>query len=416
MFFYCRHLVLTLIFGMLLCTGNFICRANSEEPQGTVTVQDVIDGIVARKSSIADRKIDYTFQTKETKFGIEYTNWANELRRKRGEVVQDRRADANGSPAVPILFSNRYVLKTEGDKVSYDIVGIKKGVVEQKFAFDGEVLKNLNIIKRQGLIAIENRSRAIPTNRIETLLSLRGVDVVDFLSQKDSHKEIMSATRQDGDQLIKVRIWMESSVKYASPEGEKPVPFSLSYELMITINASKSFWPVSIRYTNIVTDNSNGKQARLLTSETVVSEFKRSEGIYYPSSVEKKEYGQIVSDSKDSVLPIIEKDGVVRYFIAKVNSVDINQGLSDTEFELAFPPGTRYIDKRDGKRYIVGVDHAIKELLDDKPRYPVSKYPDRRLAQSSPTVFRWICVIVGLGMIAVAVGVTIRKRRQKGRS
>ncbi len=59
-----------------------------------------------------------------------------------------------------------------------------------------------------------------------------------------------------------------------------------------------------------------------------------------------------------------------------VQAVEFNRNPPQAEFELAFPPGTKYLDARDRETYVVDEAGTVKKLAQDMktPRLPVSEF------------------------------------------
>lgn len=345
------------LIGLGYCVSSSPGDQSSTQP---ITVQDVIDGMVARTTKILDIEIEYAVEVTYTDFFYELKKRASEHARRAGmdNTAGTTPADASDGKKKDAPATKRrstgYRLKVKGDKLAYDLLDLDKGnAVKETFVFDGAILKGLQLKEKRGVVRLQGRDAAQPPETIQSLFHVENRGLIEYLGRTDIRKAVTSTRREGEDVFVTVRTWIEHSPDVKVAGGMPKPSIAIRTERVFTFNASKDFWPTLIQQCSTITDLAGGEQVQQMTSEIVVSAFVTSGGIWFPSSIIKKEYGTDFVQLKTSLLPKVAREDVVSQTELRVKSVRVNSGLADAAFELTFPSGTTYIDTRDDSRWVV---------------------------------------------------------------
>jgi hypothetical protein len=220
--------------------------------------------------------------------------------------------------------------------------------VKERAVFDGELTTALLPAEKRGSIGPTDPERAIPFQRIGTLFQAERQDLIEYLQREDVVAEVLATRVEEDDVLVDVR----TRRVYEDQRSTS------THEYLITFNTSKGYWPVSVKGKATQKLRSDGAEIEVPTWETTVERFHEVNGSYYPALIVQKEYR---FDSTLTPKPKLNRVDVTTIRRVTVDSVAINEGIADDEFELKFPPGTNYYDYRDGANYVVdGAGKATK--------------------------------------------------------
>jgi hypothetical protein len=319
------------------------------------TVEDVLAGIEIRRSSVVTIKLTYRWWKEYTAFYYKLQDDQFAYDVKRGV----RRADEQRDLATPIS-TGRYELALRGDDVAYKIFDVSDGKpqVYERLVFDGEILRWLKPSKKRGLI-----DRAIPREVIPFAVVAEalgdGQSTIDQILQiVGTVTEILGDRIEDGDVLIDMKVTVPSNnVKIIGGVLPKPP----HREMLVSMNASRSFWPQRIE-TFVVIYPPGAESQRLKTQEVVVDGYLESDGISYPKKVTAKSFQTPPSTVASGDAEETETLTVIEMF--NIEQFAVNAAVPDDEFQLEFPPETRVLDKANGGQYIVGADGVLKDLAE----------------------------------------------------
>ena len=79
----------------------------------------------------------------------------------------------------------------------------------------------------------------------------------------------------------------------------------------------------------------------------------------------RKEYGTDYTFRPGNPLPEIKRTDIVIDICVTIEQAKMNEGLADSDFQITFPPGTTYLDSRDGETYVVDPAGTVKKLVQE---------------------------------------------------
>ncbi len=390
--------VMSLLCHFAVIAGAFLApqcvvRAFSQE----LSTEDILDGMISSQARIAEIRLEYTVEMERTDAFYEFA----ELRAKQREMIRaelakredsgergDTESENRFSEAkLPRKEVSKFLLLLKGAKIRFEVFtqgtvageataasgdADKSWSVSQIGVFDGEIMKKLMPITARGAITVTPEERVVPFTRIEELLYLGGQTPVEYLTREDIHSSVTGSDSMDGD------LCLELTAIRKGPSKKVDV----TEKHLVTINIAKGFWPVKIRRSIAVTDPASGRNTETLQEETQVLSFFNRGGVFYPEVVETQYFASEMERSENSLLPQVGAPRVTNTRRATITAVDINSDIHDSDFDLAFPDGTKYYDARDGGEYLVATGGTIARLADEmrKPRISQEDHPDRNAA------------------------------------
>jgi len=328
----------------LLINPNFVLA-------NTVSVQDIIDGIVARRLKTYDVEVQYVI-TDENQDAF-YDKIETRYEKQKANAPEGQRVERS----VPVgksfekLSSNAYLLFSKNNKRAFETYSISDGVrtLYSKAAYDGEIFKYVNVPQLNGSVERRLPENVIPFPTIPKICGIEGNDLDDYLSQPNI-EVIIHNEAFNGDDLL-VELSTRRS-KVLSPQ----MPHIFITEHRIWINVSKDFWPTKIQKYNELADTTTGDSVRRLMEETKFAAFTESNGVYYPTSIVKNEFDYDFSYTKPRSLPIVSDAKLMTSRTVTIEKISINSDLPDEVFDFTFPNGTRYHDAIIDMGMIVGAD------------------------------------------------------------
>jgi hypothetical protein len=144
------------------------------------------------------------------------------------------------------------------------------------------------------------------------------------------------------------------------------------------VNSTKDFWLRSVNV-RVAAVAPNVPMTEVPAERTLVGSYLESNGRFYPNAITKVTFAAVPPRDilgTEAVHRWRPEDSDYQPVLTRtvaVLSVELNGQLLDGEFALAFPPGTRYLDKvRDGT-FVVEADGTIRDMADvlGAPTLPV---------------------------------------------
>ncbi len=307
------------------------------EGDRTIRIDDVLRGIEGHRSRVHDIEMEVVYQegwTKEGKEGLgieaatEYNRVYRLARRERSLFYERLHRDDQGAVTV-----------------------VAKGV------YDGEVHTGLDVESRSGGINRREPWQFLPGPLAEDLLTIEGHDYCDYLRRDDVDKSISAVRIVDGDRMIELHL-----TRAYQEHPSSTLTYDYRKEHVVTVNASRGFWPVEIRSYHVSENYPYLKPGtKELNVVVAIDEIIEDNGCFYPRRIRRDRYGPKDAARTESI--------IYSTTTLDFQSVAINSGIPLSRFELDFPPGTQFLKHQDPAVYFVDPDETIRDLTAELP-YP----------------------------------------------
>lgn len=300
----------------------------------TFTVQDIIDGIEARRSKVKNIELQYLVTTQNY----------DALYEKRAKMAERRKKvnpDLNNLEDPPRTSAYAYHLIVQGNKIAYETFSVTPYGTRSlgaKAGYDGQILKALNLPEKNGVIRRASPESVVVFPTLAKLLGINKTDLYAYLKQPGIEAFITDERIDDGDFIVKLVL----------RNTYLPAPVNHPSDIIVTeyrfdINTQKDFWPQNIEYH--VDATLRGDKWTSLMSKTTAAGFVQKSGLYIPTQIETNEF-----DTPDGP----DEPKLLTNQTVKIEKVEVNQQFSDDVFDLEFPEGTGYYDAIAGVGMTVG--------------------------------------------------------------
>jgi hypothetical protein len=352
--------------------------------QSPISVDDIVAGINERRSTIEDLTLRYTVTTQRTDmFYLES--------RQRREHAVDGGVPPESLPTVaseedyPRHMIGHYGLTEKGPMLRYELRSADDpDHVNELASFDGEVFRGLLPDELRATVGLRSGALVVPFVRVFELLRANNEDLAALLADSSANATVTDFQTYD-DCAIAI-IEAERSLPRPAGLPEDAVFPDMRFLYQFEIDVTRNFWPTFIQVATVQTDHTSGESVRILMNETRCDEIvpvSEESDLYYPRQIVATRFAHLFENLPGSVLPKLNENSASVITTLEIQDVAANQGLDDEHFTLAFPPGTSYIDERDGGAYIVDADGKVNALVADagERSLPVSQFTQEEAAE-----------------------------------
>lgn len=419
--------LIRLIIVCLLAIFPFSFESIPANDNSAISVQDIIDGMTGRQSTIRTKKVSYSVTTTRTdlfyrtKRFLEFMQ-TNKKPEKSWEMVRQLdTARLENDELSQVVSSYDTLLSSDGrflcTTYDHEILAQNDRFVRSTTRFEEGNVLTYNNERNIGGISSGNIQDCFPSESPESMFDLNGVSLLDFIIRHKSTFEILSISVADGDVIC------EMITKMKWPDTNTKIDTYTEYKIII--NVSKDFWPVHIIQTRLDTDKVSGHSQAFLHSSVKTDTFTQSNNINYPSHITYTAYGNDMFSGKVFGPTLNEKATLIRTCV--VTDLAINNRLSDVDFHFDFPAGSSFKDAFSNTVYVV--DQNGKPM--PKSQLLVSDYTkqdaftilqakgdrEARLALRQTYVLNYILMAIGLTLICFAISnicyrIYLRKDRE----
>lgn len=319
---------IVLVLGLcgLLAPANAI----GDEP----TLKDIIDGMRRRDAQVHDMKLRVS--TEEQRSDV-YLN--NNRAMKQGRRGPAAAAELARSERKQFELFERLPCRSWSE---LDASG--KAITTS--AFDGEVLRNFTAGNpRASYRSSSTRSAHVPFQRPESLMAIGGTDLVTLLEQAASVSIV--ARRESGEELIDLSFTNPTLNTFSETS-----PGFATTRYRVTINATRDYWPVDIRYEFLT-----GEETLQTRNEVTAIGWIDAGPLVYPKRITHREF-QLRQTSPPLKSQELE---LVLTIESEVTEATANTGIPDEIFAPKFPAGSILFDENQRKYIEVdsgGEEHA----------------------------------------------------------
>lgn len=329
------------------------------------TVDDIIDGIEARRSKIRDVAISYTVTDENT----------DRFYEKRVRKVTDP-ATGELVDSVPIWKSidevqtQKFDIFERGNNVAYKVyesnIADNSWAILEQAVFDGEIQKYVNHKILNGIVERRKPETFINFRTMPIFLGIERMDIVDYVKRPEIECRIIDEKKLNDDLIVELSIIRRTDPKTPDPSGIGFLPREQVTEHVVQIAVDKDFWPVKIEKYREMNDLKTGDKRRVLIESVNTGGFTKCNGVYYPTSIEQKEFDYDTQKVDDQSMPVVTRDQILTTSSKIIiNKAEINSGLSDDVFDFEFPHGARILDDLAGMLMVIGEDpEKLAEIME----------------------------------------------------
>ena len=185
----------------------FLCVSISNHAiAASVSVEDIIGGMEARRSGIRDIEVRYSITDKnENRFYEKYG---------KKSVINK----VTGQPIMPVpigksrykTYSRTYHVFKKANKVAFQVFDVsifdQSRSLSAKATFDGKVEKFVDITKLRGVIKRQEPQKFIKFRTVPMFLSIERSDITEYMKQSAVECQVINEEIVDGDLIVELSI------------------------------------------------------------------------------------------------------------------------------------------------------------------------------------------------------------------
>jgi len=297
-----------------------------------VTVEELANICEAMESAIVDISLEYewltiphqTFEEAEAEMGVEVLmvkDGRRMFKLSAAGLLFNRDPNDPNSPPLP----DRFLLEESATIIT------KKGnswdnVIKQ--SYNGKIGKYLNIggWPHQSMTAIISKERP----SISTILTPLGFSVLRFRMSEVTNRLPLSDNLRDYKELVH----LDDTVKNINGFNTVRADFLQEYTKQVCMRV---YFSVDQGYTPVRYEYMSGGETEIVVGVIDVHSLEKvAEGLWFPSS-------GTISSPDDEEINVYQA----------ISKIVVNQGLTEKDFNIDFPPGTKVQNEITGEEYVV---------------------------------------------------------------
>lgn len=307
------------------------------------TIKEIVAGIQRRESHsrIADLRLRYQVQISRTDFYFQMRElWVKSAQESGRALVP---------PPEPREQSNIYEIIEHAPRWAWSRFAADGALLELR-TFDGTLAREYRpdapVMNPGSISRPSSTPISLPLVRPERFVDAGGASLVEWLTVPDVQVQIQQTRQVDGEQLVDLELLKTY-----------PLHNRNQAKIRATINVSRDFWPVYLRYEHVQRE----PPGTGFVNEVIATGWIEAGPLVYPEHIEERSFRSLhlplAQSTPDGDAPQPKLSEIKRLDIQKIA---VNRGIPDTEFAPQFPLGAVYLDQRDRKFY--QVDPAAKSV------------------------------------------------------
>jgi len=296
-----------------------------------VTIEELANICEKMESAIVDISLEYewltiphqTFEEAEAEMGVEVLipkDGRRMFELSAAGLLFNRDPNDPNSPPLPdrfLLEESATIITNKGN--SWDNI--------TKQSYNGKIGKYLNIGGWPRKVSTASISQKRPD--ISTILTPLGFSVLRFRICEVTNRSLISHILRDYKELVH----LDNTVKNINGFNTVRADLLRKYTKQVCIRV---YFSVDHGYTPVRYEYLSGRETEIALSIDIHSLEKIAEGLWFPST------GTISSSDSERVGGYIVTSKIV-----------VNQGLTEKDFDIDFPPGTKVQNEITGEEYVV---------------------------------------------------------------